>query len=195
MIIALLHMTASTALAMDIGLGHISDTVTDDSQPRPGDTLHLAAPRGGHATGVIVVRGAPAAAQARLGRDGLRQGRAHQLDDAVAILYGSRHSDLGPDRGRDDSQSPYYDVLAPAPVEATQVLPIYVHVVIPEDARPGTYSGTIEVRGARASKSFDLRVDVSSFVLPPPQDRLAWVDMLQSPDSVAYRYGVPLYSR
>lgn len=187
--------TGFTASALEIGLAHISDSIDDDFRPRDGDTLRLVAPRGGIATGVIAVRGNPAAAQARLSRDGLRQGRSHDLADSLLIRYGSTQVDFGPRRGRDDSRSPYYDALTPRPAEETRVLPIYIHLAIPQDARPGPYTGTIEVRGRGGSKDINLQVMVAPFVVPPPNQRQSWVDMLQSPDSVAYRYDVPLYSR
>ncbi|TVR10725.1 MAG: hypothetical protein EA401_12045 [Planctomycetota bacterium] len=194
-ILCALTLCFNSASSLEIGLGHISDSIDNDTRPKEGNTIRLVAPRGGTATGVIVVRGNPAAAQARLSRDGLRQGRSHNLDDAVQIWYGSKQVDFGPNRGKDDSTSPYYDALIPRPVEASRVLPIYVHISVPEDAQPGGYSGTIEVRGRGGSQDFELQVMVAPFVLPPPQQRHSWVDMLQSPDSVAYRYGVPLYSR
>ena len=86
---------------------------------------------------------------------------------------------------------PPYD---PKPVKGA-VASIWATVKIPAAAAPGTYSGqiTIEVQGEKPVK-VPLRVKVAEWVAPDPKDFTTWVDLVQSPDTLALEYKVPPWS-
>jgi hypothetical protein len=75
------------------------------------------------------------------------------------------------------------------------VQPLWVTVRIPEDAKPGDYSGTLTVRvEGEAPAAVPLAVRVLNWKLPPPQAFSACLDIAESPESVAMAYNVPLWS-
>jgi hypothetical protein len=82
----------------------------------------------------------------------------------------------------------------PEPVPGA-VVPVWVTVSVPMDARPGTYSGsvTIEAEGQKPV-AVPLQLKVADWTLPDPQDYRTWVEIIQSPDTLALEYGVPLWS-
>ncbi|MBN2584765.1 MAG: hypothetical protein JXL80_17005 [Planctomycetes bacterium] len=86
---------------------------------------------------------------------------------------------------------PPYD---PMPVKGA-VASVWATVKIPAAARPGTYSGqvTVEVQGDKPVK-VPLCVKVAEWAAPDPKDFATWVDMVQSPDTLALEYGVPMWS-
>ena len=74
--------------------------------------------------------------------------------------------------------------------------PIWVSVKIPRDARPGQYTGKIVVTVADETPvEVPIHFCVASeWTLPDPRDFKTLIGMLESPDSVAMKYGVPLWS-
>jgi len=69
------------------------------------------------------------------------------------------------------------------------VLPVWVTVNVPADARPGEYEGTLTVRtGAGAPVRVPVKLDVSGWRLPDPKDFGTYVELIQSPDTVAMKY-------
>lgn len=75
------------------------------------------------------------------------------------------------------------------------VCPVWVTVAVPDDAAPGDYSGKLTI-SADGQKSVEVPVElsVSSYRLPKPNTFHTFVDLIQSPESVALQYDVPLYS-
>lgn len=71
--------------------------------------------------------------------------------------------------------------------------PVWVSVDVPFDANPGTYTGTVTIKGA-PYKSLKLEIKVVDRTLPTAHDRRFWLDLWQHPYSVARVYGVPLWS-
>jgi hypothetical protein len=91
------------------------------------------------------------------------------------------------------------------------VTPVWVTVQVPAGARPGEYRGTLAVAcragvppaakyagetPAPQSKSFTVPVElrVSGFKLPDPKDCRTFVELVESPDTLAAEYGLPLWS-
>ena len=74
-------------------------------------------------------------------------------------------------------------------------MPIWATVAVPKDARPGAYTGTIsvEVAGGKAA-AVPVKVDVQDWALPDAQQWRTWVELIQSPDTLAVEYGIPLWS-
>jgi len=76
------------------------------------------------------------------------------------------------------------------------VMPILVTVYVPKDARPGDYEGklTITMEGAEPVE-VPVKLSVADFTLPDPKDYETVVDLIQSPDTLAMHYRVPLWSQ
>jgi hypothetical protein len=80
-----------------------------------------------------------------------------------------------------------------APFGAVQ--PVWVTVNVPADAAAGEYEGKLTVRAeGQKDTTVPVRLVVSAFKLPDPRENVTFVDMIQSPESVALYYGVPLWS-
>jgi hypothetical protein len=76
------------------------------------------------------------------------------------------------------------------------VQPVWLIVQAPKTAKAGTYTGTVTVRAAGqkdVQTPLEVRV-VSDYVLPDPSRFTTYVGMLESPDSVAMQYKLPLWS-
>lgn len=85
------------------------------------------------------------------------------------------------------------DMLDPRPslkVEAQSVRPVWLSILIPQDAAPGRYKGAIYVGSHRLS----YEVDVLDRTLTPPAESRFHLDLWQNPYAVARFYGVPLWS-
>jgi hypothetical protein len=94
------------------------------------------------------------------------------------------------------------DTLLEAPLETfpvgaggAAVVPIWLTVKVPKDAKPGTYTGqaTIEAKGEKAIP-VPVSLAVADFALPDTQDYRTWMDLMESPDTLAAEYNVPLWS-
>ncbi len=75
------------------------------------------------------------------------------------------------------------------------LLPVWVTIRIPEGAKATTYTGelTVSADGLESTK-VPVQVEVVDWALPAPQDYRTWIDFIQSPDTLALEYDVPLWS-
>jgi hypothetical protein len=73
--------------------------------------------------------------------------------------------------------------------------PVWVTVEVPKDAKPGEYSATLTVK-VEGARGFEVPVGlkVHDWTLPDPNDYATFVELIQSPDSVAMQYGLPMWS-
>ncbi len=75
------------------------------------------------------------------------------------------------------------------------VVPVWVTINVPKDAKPGDYEGRLTITAAGIKPvSVPVRLKVCGWKLPDPHDFVTWVDIIQSPESVALQYNVPLWS-
>lgn len=75
------------------------------------------------------------------------------------------------------------------------VQPVWITVRIPNDATPGKYSGKLNIKATgQETVSIPIELAVTPFRLPSPRDYRTSVDFIQSPESVALKYKVPLWS-
>jgi hypothetical protein len=81
----------------------------------------------------------------------------------------------------------------PAPVFGA-VAPIWATVHVPADAKPGDYRATLTVGAAGKKFTVPVELRVLDFRLPDPKDYRTFVELVQSPDTLALEYGVPLWS-
>ena len=75
------------------------------------------------------------------------------------------------------------------------ILPVYLTVRVPADARPGQYRGTLTL-SADAQKPVEIpvQVQVVDWTLPDPRQFVPQAGAFQSPDSIAMWYKVPMWS-
>ena len=76
------------------------------------------------------------------------------------------------------------------------VIPVWITVKVPKTAQAGTYSGevTVQIQGVSAVKT-PLKLEVTDWTLPDPQDFRTWMDFVESPDTLALEYNVPFWSK
>ena len=181
-----------------ISVGVISplEMITGDTRPNGERIVRMVGPRNGSATGVALVKGDPGhlkSLKVSLSRVVTEENPKANIGRIIDIHYATRRADLGP--GASNDTSPYFDALTPKPMVSGGLIPVVFHVDIPPNAPPGRYRGTINLMVAGRREIMGLELVVTSFLLPEPRARIGWTDFLQSPDSVAYRYGVSLYSK
>jgi len=88
-----------------------------------------------------------------------------------------------------------FPIVRPNRAGSGAVVPVWVTVTVPKDARPGLYKGklTVKAEGAKPLVA-TLEMKVVDWTLPDPQDWRTWVELIQSPDTLAVQYGVDLWS-
>jgi hypothetical protein len=75
------------------------------------------------------------------------------------------------------------------------VQPVWVTVQIPPDAVAGSYTGTLRLRAEGLPETaVPLELRVADWTLPDPKTYATFVDVVQSPDSVALGADLPLWS-
>jgi len=81
------------------------------------------------------------------------------------------------------------------PVVEGAVQPVWVTVRVPPDAAAGDYRGTLTIRmSGRAPVAVGVRLTVADWALPDPKDFDTFMGIVQSPEAVAVRYGLALWS-
>jgi hypothetical protein len=87
------------------------------------------------------------------------------------------------------------DIFPVTPAGKGAVVPIWLTVKAPKDAKPGVYTGqvTVEAKGEKAL-TVPVRVEIAGFAVPDTQDYKTWIELMQSPDTLAAEYNVPLWS-
>jgi hypothetical protein len=75
------------------------------------------------------------------------------------------------------------------------IQPVWITVRVPADAKPGNYSGTVTVTAEGVQPTaIPVALKVIDWQLPNVQDFVSRMDLVQSPESVAVAYDVPLWS-
>jgi len=80
--------------------------------------------------------------------------------------------------------------------QAGVVQPVWITVQVPREAKPGTYTGSVTVSATGekpVTVPLELRI-VSNWACPNPNQFTTYVGILESPDSVALKYNVLLWS-
>ena len=88
------------------------------------------------------------------------------------------------------------DINKTLPVRHNTTQPIWANVWVPQDAKPGNYTGQITVSGKNLKPmSLQLKLQVINRTLPSPQQWATNLDLWQNPYAVARYYKVPLWSK
>ncbi len=86
------------------------------------------------------------------------------------------------------------DIVAERAVKAGEIQPVWVKISVPEDAKPGVYSGRVALKMKGAKWSLPVEIEVIDEVLPGPEDWKFHLDLWQNPYSVARYHGVEPWS-
>jgi len=176
-----------------------SDFLTADFATDFGDRCDrlrpvvIQGPRNGWSSGKVVI-GSPTAIEGlKVALGDLKQGSAvipaARMRARYAVASGTR------------ADAPL-DTLLEAPLASfpathrAAVVPIWLTVQVPRDAKPGTYTGQVTVEAAGEQPlAVPVSLEVADFAVPDTQDYRTWIELMQSPDSVAGQYDVPLWSQ
>lgn len=157
--------------------------------PLPGlEPVVIIAARNGSFSGKVMVSGPLKGLKATMSDLASEAGRI--ATDRVTVRYGARWKDM------DGWYGPHgLDILLDAPPEGASLTAVWITVAVPQDARPGTYKGTLAIEaptGQTVTVPVELRI--MEWTLPEPKDFRTFIEMIQSPDTLAVEYGVPLWS-
>jgi hypothetical protein len=157
----------------------------------PKCLIRLATGRGGAVSGQVVVSSkAPIKGpEARMGDLEMKDGKGGIPASCVEVRYALPTGVNGISK-MSAGCTGIFDALSPRPRETGSVHPVWITVNVPADAAPGEYEGALSVAG----RAVPVRLFVSGWSVPKPEDFATWVDFIESPESVAMRYGVPLWS-
>jgi hypothetical protein len=178
----------------------------DQCEPlRPVD---LKGPGNGYISGKFVIGSAKAIEGLKVTCGDLKQAAAGRGDAVIpaaqmraryAIPFG-RTASNGDDHGNNAAE---LDGLLETPLDtfpATAagkgaVVPIWLTLKATKNARPGVYTGqvTVEAKGETAI-TVPVRLELADFSVPDTQDYRTWIELMQSPDTLAVEYNVPLWS-
>ena len=148
----------------------------DAGKPAPKAGIHLVGARNGAFSGqVVLAKGGEAKMSDLKQKDGAGVIPASAVEVRYALPTGQKKA---------------FDALAEAPRAEGETHPIWITVNVPANAAPGEYAGTLRVAGSEIPVS----LTVHDWKLPDPKDWTIWADFVQSPESVALQYKVPLWS-
>ncbi|MEI7768201.1 MAG: glycoside hydrolase domain-containing protein, partial [Phycisphaerae bacterium] len=150
--------------------------------------MHLTAARGGMASGMVVVAD-KAPIQSLTPVVSPFTGPKPLAASAVRVRFPTRERDLGPGPDRLTPKD-WFDGLSPKLIPGETVQPVLVTVDVPADTTPGLYQANLTVAG----KTTPIQLHVGAFTVPTPAQRQLYVELQQSPESLALRYNVPLWS-
>jgi hypothetical protein len=146
----------------------------------PIGPIELLAPRNGICSGQVILTSGAAFA-----------GLSAKAGDLKASSGGTISANAIRVRYADVSQT-YMPLLSEPPGNQT-VLPVWVTVTVPPDAAPGLYKGSLAIN-LRRPLVVPVNLTVYAWKLGDPHEWATWVNLLQSPESVAGHYKVPLWS-
>jgi len=109
---------------------------------------------------------------------------------AVRVRYGVGWKD------RDSFRRPAgLDILLDSPPDRSSLVSVWVTVNVPRYAPAGTYAGTVSVcAGGGKLVVIPVELRVADWTLPDTGDYTAWLELVQSPDTLSVEYQVPLWS-
>ncbi len=198
-----------------------ADTLAADVDVDYGDRTEslepvtLSIPRNGTVYGKVVIGRDKPIRELRVAAIDLTSDAGTIPSSQLSFLYGVSGGQQALHRDTDRAFSPYPDrvgflhALVQEPPEEVgvvgrsraasrvngAVVPLWVRVKVPADARPGDYAGTLTVSVAdEPSVSVPVRLAVLPWTMPNPQNFRTWVELVQSPDTLAVEYDVPLWS-
>ncbi|MFH1024564.1 MAG: glycoside hydrolase domain-containing protein [Planctomycetota bacterium] len=77
--------------------------------------------------------------------------------------------------------------------DGSSVQPVWVTVHVPKDAKPGVYTGKLIISGPKSTE-VPVKISVADWAIPDPLDFVTVLDLVQSPETLADAYKVPMWS-
>ena len=186
-----------------------SDLLTADYSSDFGDRceapqpVELRGPGNGYLSGKIVIGSPKAIEGLKVTWSDLKQGAAvipaAHLRARYAVPFG-RTASNGDDHANNAVE---LDCLLETPLDSFPattagkgaVVPIWLTLKAPKNAKPGVYSGQVNVEAeGQQALTVPVRVQLADFSVPDTQDYRTWIELVQSPDTLAVEYKVPLWS-
>jgi len=160
--------------------------------------IALVGARNGRFSGKVVVASGETIRGMKATMSSLKQGAATIPASQILVRYAVPWDASIAGRNR----PPGSDVLlgaAPGEVPVIRgraTIPVWVTISVPKDAKGGEYAGTLSIQAAgRKVADVPVRVVVRDWTIPDTQDWRAWIEMVESPDTLAVEYNVPLWSK
>ena len=167
----------------------------DDKDLGGTPTISIASPRGGVFSAKVVAGGSGTIMGLKATASDLKGAGGAIPTGQVRVRYAVEWDQAMRGRwGRPKGE----DVLLDQPPEEVPSgrMPIWVTVRVPKEAKAGAHSGTLTVE-AKGNKpvAVPVKLEVLDWTVPAPQDYRTWTELVQSPDTLAVEYGVPLWSQ
>jgi hypothetical protein len=177
-----------------------NDVLTHDTYRDLGDRCEplrpvtIMGPRNGWSSGKVVLGSPKAIEGLKVTCSDLKQGAAVIPAAAMRARYAVAFSDK-------PNVNALLESLLETPLDSFPVIgggcvvPIWLTVKVPVDAKPGAYTGqaTVEVKGEK-TLVVPINLEVADYAVPDTQDYKTWIELMQSPDTLALEYNVPLWS-
>lgn len=175
----------------------------DDLEPlRP---IRLLAPQNGVASGQAVVASPAGIEKLSASVSNLSAGGSTIPAKAVRVRYGlagTAYMPLleepkippAPESAPSDRKRAKPGTLPPPAPKLPRLQPVWITVSVPADAAPGTYRGTLTIAGLDKPVAVPVELRVAGWKVGQPAEWGTWVNLMQSPESVAGVYDVPIWS-
>jgi len=118
-----------------------------------------------------------------------------EIDWSATIDQVSSAKEVSGDRNPDVVGDPLEE-RASVDVPAYAAQPLWFTFHIPQNAKPGTYKGTVRVDvGDRTQATYPLTIDVADASVPAPSDYRFFLDVWAQPETIAQAHKVKLWSK
>ncbi len=169
------------------------DAVIESDQmlrsPMPLRPMRIVAPKGGSGSAQIVVVGDTALTGVTAHLRELRGERGNRLPDKCGrVRFATTKTQAM------SFSAPYFDALDETPSPNGRIQPVWVTIDVPIDSNPGRYNGDLEVVASGKAFIVPVEINVSDWRFPSREERRVFSSFLQSPESVAWQYKVPMWS-
>ncbi len=119
-----------------------------------------------------------------------------------ASAFQIRYAEKEGGKNRMDSRFPdsghghfFYDDLVDVAPTTNTTLPIWLTVNVPATAAPGEYTGVMSVRTPPGKTiAVPVSLTVNQWKCPDPKDYFSYIGLMESPEAIAMKYNVPLWS-
>jgi hypothetical protein len=184
--VSLAASSATPTAAGPARIGQLDPWVLPDAEgknvPGPADRVSILGLRNGIASAQVLVAG-----EAPL--DGLSASVSDLTAAGGGAIPAARVQVRYPQMGARG-----FVPLLDAPTPGAKAQAVWLTVNVPADAKPGAYAGRVRIAGAGLSAEFPIELTVFGLTLRDPKDWRTVINVLQSPESVAGHYKVPLWS-
>ncbi len=162
----------------------------------PGRPIRIIACRNGTFCGKAVIASRRPIANLSAELSNLR-GNGHVIPASAAAVLFAR-----PDDFYGQGEAAFSTLLAEAPATVPMdepageaIQPVGIKLAVPVDAGAGQYAGTLTLRwDGHEPWTVPVRVSVADFRLPGPKQFRTFIDLIQSPETLAIHYKVPQWS-